>query len=79
MYIGSVHIRESYNINFGMPNFLQKYYQGIQSSAVGHDTQSKYQWKVKCHKSVCVCVINDTDMSKFLTAFLSVCCWCGLW
>ncbi len=25
---------------------MQVYYKGIQSSAVAHDTQSKYKWKV---------------------------------
>ena len=37
-------------INSGYINVFfsvsQKYYRGIQSASVGHDTQSKYQWKV---------------------------------
>ena len=38
-------------------SFLQSYYGGIQSSDVGHSTQSNYQWKVMQHWYIAILYI----------------------
>ena len=64
-------------------HILQKYYQGIQSTAVDHDTQSKYQWKVT--KIISLTLISCLPKDKLhmqytvILCFSSVCLWIGLW